>query len=320
MTRFVVCGETLIDLVQSDAVDGGSFSSTWLALSAGGPMNSAVALGKLGGDTHFLGRISRDAFGRQLRQHILEANVKLDLATESSQATSIAVVSLDELGVASYTFHFQDTANFGWQIDDLPELSSDDWLHIASLSCIVSPGAEVLLDWMREVRAGVSYDINVRPTVISDPDAYWSKVQPWLRAVGRRRGIVKASDEDIKFLAQAAGSGAAQEGSDPVELAGVWVEQYGLGLAVITLGPGGGVAIEPGRNMTRVPGFPTKVVDTVGAGDTFMAGFLDGWVKLELSLEASLERGAAAASIVCSRRGPQPPTSAEVDDLIAERT
>ncbi|HMI33101.1 MAG TPA: PfkB family carbohydrate kinase, partial [Propionibacteriaceae bacterium] len=269
---------------------------------------------------HFLGRLSKDAFGRQMRQHILEANVKLDLATESSQATSIAVVSLDEQGVASYTFHFNDTANFGWQIDDLPELSSDDWLHIASLSCIVSPGAEVLLDWMRDVEAGVSYDINVRPTVITDPDLYWSKVQPWLRVIGRRQGIVKASDEDIKFLAKAEASGAGQNGGDPVELAGTWVEQYGLGLAVITLGPGGGVAIEPGGNITRVPGFPTTVVDTVGAGDTFMAGFLDGWVKLRLGLEGALERGAAAASIVCSRRGAQPPTSAEVDDLIAERT
>jgi fructokinase len=319
MTRFVVCGEALIDLVQTDVGSADSFSSTWLALSAGGPMNSAVALGKLGANTHFLGRLSRDAFGRQLRQHILEANVKLDLATESSQATSIAVVSLDEHGVASYTFHFNDTANFGWQIDDLPELPGDDWLHIASLSCIVSPGAEVLLEWMRDVKSGVSYDINVRPTVITDPDVYWSKVQPWLRVVGRRQGIVKASDEDIKFLAKAEASGG-QDGGDPVEVAGAWVEQYGLGLAVITLGPGGGVAIEPGGNITRVPGFPTKVVDTVGAGDTFMAGFLDGWVKLEVGLEASLERGAAAASIVCSRRGAQPPTSAEVDDLIAERT
>ena len=320
MTRFVVCGEALIDLVQADVAMSNSFSSTWLALSAGGPMNSAVALGKLGADTHFLGRLSRDAFGRQLRQHILEANVNLDLATESSQATSIAVVSLDEQGVASYTFHFNDTANFGWQIDDLPELSSDDWLHIASLSCIVSPGAEVLLDWMRDVQASVSYDINVRPTVITDPDVYWSKVQPWLRVVGRRQGIVKASDEDIKILAKAEASGGGQSGSDPVEVAGTWVEQYGLGLAVITLGPGGGVAIEPGGNITRVPGFPTTVVDTVGAGDTFMAGFLDGWVKLHLGLGGALERGAAAASIVCSRRGAQPPTSAEVDDLIAERT
>src|SRR4029450_10056055 len=319
MTRFVVCGETLIDLVQADA-ESDSFSSTWLALSAGGPMNSAVPLGELGADTHFLCRLHRDAFGRQLRQHILEANVKLDLATESSQATSIAVVSLDDQGVTSYTFHFHDTANFGWQVEDLPELSSNDWLHIASLSCIVRPGAEVLLDWMRDVRSGVSYDINVRPSVISDPDVYWGKVRPWLRLVGRRQGIVKASDEDIKFLAKAAASGAEPSGGDPVELAGTWVEQYGLGLAVITLGPGGGVALEPGGNITRVPGFPTTVVDTVGAGDTFMAGFLDGWVKLHLGLEASLERGAAAASIVCSRRGAQPPTSAEVDGLIAERT
>ena len=319
MTRFVVCGETLIDLVQSDAATSDSHSSTWLALSAGGPMNSAVALGKLGRDTHFLGRISRDAFGRQLRQHILEANVKLDLATESSQATSIAVVSLDEQGVASYTFHFNDTANFGWQVDDLPVLNSDDWLHIASLSCVVSPGAEVLLDWMHDVTAGISYDINVRPTVITDPDAYWSKVQPWLRMVGRRGGIVKASDEDIKFLAKAASSGAGESEADPVELAGRWVEQYGLGLGVITLGPGGGAAVEPGGNITRVPGFPAKVVDTVGAGDTFMAGFLDGYVKLQLGVEGSLERGAAAAAIVCSRRGAQPPTEAEVDDLIAEK-
>jgi fructokinase len=320
MTRFVVCGEALIDLVQADTTSNDSFSSAWLALSAGGPMNSAVALGKLGAATHFLGRLSRDTFGRQLRQHILEANVKLDLATESSQATSIAVVSLDEQGVASYTFHFNETANFGWQIDDLPELPSDDWLHIASLSCVVSPGAEVLLGWMREVQAGVSYDINVRPTVITDPDMYWAKVQPWLRVVGLRRGIVKASDEDIKFLGKAEASGAVQNGGDPAELAATWVEQYGLGMAVITLGPGGAVAIEQGGNVTRVPGFPTKVVDTVGAGDTFMAGFLDGWVKLRLGLEASLERGTAAASIVCSRRGAQPPTSAEVDDLIAERT
>ena len=319
----MVCGEALIDLVRPDTASRDSFSSTWLALSAGGPMNSAVALGKLGADTHFLGRLSRDAFGRQLRQHILEANVQLDLATESSQATSIAVVSLDEKGVASYTFHFNDTANFGWQIDDLPELNIDDWLHIASLSCVVSPGAEVLLDWMRGVKSGVSYDINVRPTVITDPDVYWTKVQPWLRVVGRRQGIVKASDEDINFLAKAAASGAGQgggeSGSDPVELAGRWVEEYGLGLVVITLGPGGGAAVEPGGNITRVPGFPTKVVDTVGAGDTFMAGFLDGYVKLQLGLAAALERGTAAASIVCSRRGPQPPTSAEVDDLIAEK-
>jgi fructokinase len=319
MTRFVVCGETLIDLVPSDSPPPEAFRSTWQALSAGGPMNSAVALGRLGADTHFLGRLSKDAFGRQLRSHILGANVQLDLATESSQATSIAVVSLDEEGVASYTFHFHDTANFGWQIDDLPQLEEGDWLHIASLSCVVSPGAEVLLEWMRQVTCGVSYDINVRPTVITDPEVYWGKVQPWLRVLGQRGGIVKASDADIAFLAEAPAVRAAAPGiSDPVELAGSWVEQYGLGLAVITLGPGGGVTVEPGGRTTRVAGYPTRVIDTVGAGDTFMAGFLDARVRLDRDLESSLRRASAAASIVCSRQGAQPPTSAEVDQLIAD--
>jgi fructokinase len=281
-------------------------------------MNSAVALGRLGADTHFLGRLSKDAFGRQLRTHILGANVQLDLATESSQATSIAVVSLDAEGVASYTFHFHDTANFGWQVDDLPQLDEDDWLHIASLSCVVSPGAEVLLEWMRGVRCGVSYDINVRPTVITDPETYWGKVQPWLRVLGQRGGIVKASDADIAFLAQASAVQTAAPGiSDPVELTASWVEQYGLGLGVITLGPGGGAAVEPGGKTTRVPGYPTKVIDTVGAGDTFMAGFLDARISLGVDLESCLRRAAAAASINCSRQGAQPPTSAEVDELIA---
>src|SRR5215210_6869416 len=311
MTRFVVCGETLIDLVPDDSVVSDAQRSTWLALSAGGPMNSAVALGRLGADTHFLGRLSKDAFGRQIRQHILGANVQLDLATESTQSTSIAVVSLDEAGMASYTFHFHDTANFGWQVDDLPALRDSDWLHIASLSCVVSPGAEVLLEWMRTVTCGVSYDVNVRPNVISDPMLYWRKVEPWLQVIGGHGGIVRASDEDINFLPN------DRSDNDPLAVAADWVRRYGLSLAVITLGSHGAVGIEADGKQTRVPGVPTDVVDTVGAGDTFMASFLDSRINRELPLDESLSRGVAAASIVCSRRGANPPTAAEVDDLVA---
>jgi fructokinase len=314
MTRFVVCGEALIDLAPaSDAAD--TFSSTWHAQSAGGPMNTAVALGRLGADVHFLGRLSRDSFGAQLRGHIQKSNVALDLSIESSQSTSIAVVSLDSAGVASYTFHFAGTANFDWQPEDLPVLDADDWLHIASLACVVRPGSEVLLDWTQTCRAGMSYDINVRPTVITDPKSYWEEVQPWLRVVGQHRGVVKASDADVAFLAKSDGDDA-----EPVDVLAGWVEQYGLQIGVLTLGAGGALAVDPDGRRTAVPGFPAKVVDTVGAGDTFMAGFLDGYLGRGQDVEASLARGAAAASIVCSRHGADPPTVPEVESVLTSRS
>lgn len=312
MTRFVVCGETLIDLVKDDGPSDDHFSSTWHALSAGGPMNSAVALGRLGADSHFLGRLSSDDFGRQLRRHIEAADVQLDLATTVDQSTSIAVVTLDEEGVASYAFHFTDTANFTWQTADLPPLKSDDWLHIASLACVVRPGSDVLLEWARTVDCPISYDINVRPTVIIDPAEYWARVEPWLAAVARTNGVVKASDVDLEFLAQ-----AINPGISPEDLATAWVDAYGLRFAVITRGEGGAVAVLPGGEQVAVPGYPTEVVDTVGAGDTFMAGFLDAHVRDPADLPAALRRGAAAASIVCSRQGAQPPTATEVDALVA---
>ncbi|MBO0810859.1 MAG: carbohydrate kinase [Microlunatus sp.] len=302
--RFVVCGETLIDLVPDESDPGDTFSSGWSALSAGSPMNTAVALAMLGADSHFLGRISTDAFGRQLRGHMEKAGVALDLAVTSDQVTSIAVVSLDERGKASYAFHFDQTANFGWQLDELPQLRPEDWMHVGSLALVVAPGAEVVLDWLRTVPAPVSIDVNVRSSVIDDPAEYWRRLEPWFKIIGPN-GVIKASDDDVRFLA-----------GDWRAAAERWLEDYDLGLVVITRGEDGASALTP-HGWTTVPGYPIELVDTVGAGDTFMAGFLDGHVRLGLDLEQSLMRGAAAAAIVCSRQGAQPPTPDEVAVLQA---
>lgn len=306
MRRIVVCGEALIDLVPAGGA-ADTRSSDWRALSAGGPMNSAIGLARLGVPVEFLGRLGDDAFATQLRGHLAASGVGTTLAIDAAQPTSLAVVSLDETGKASYTFHFAGTANFGWRAAELPVLGADDWLHIASLVTVVGPGDDDLLAWVRGGTGPFSIDVNVRPTVIPDLADYWARVEPWLVTVGERGGLVKGSDEDFELLA--AHSGLP---TDPAELVVALRERYGVRWAVVTRGAEGAVATGP-EGTVAVPGLPVALVDTIGAGDTFMAGLLDGLVVRGLPLVEALARGAKAAAIVCEREGADPPTISELD-------
>lgn len=303
--RILVCGEALIDLVPGAA--GDTRVSDWRALSAGGPMNTAVGLARLGAPVEFLGRLGDDAFGEQIRAHLEVNAVGTRLVVDAAQPTSLAVVSLDAAGNASYTFHFEGTANFGWEAADLPATGAGDWVHIASLVTVVGPGNVALLDWVRAGSGPLSLDVNVRPTVIPDMAAYWAVVEPWLRAVGARGGLVKGSDEDFEHLA--AHSGLP---TDPEALVAALRDRYGVAWAVLTRGAEGAVAAGP-DGVVAVGSPPVALVDTIGAGDTFMAGLLDGLVVRGLSLGAALGRGARAAALVCEREGADPPTAAEVD-------
>lgn len=305
--RFVVCGEALIDLMPEGASPSGE--SLWVARSGGGPMNTSAALAKLGQDTHFLGRLSTDTFGRQLTGHLESAGVELGLAVTTDDPTSVAVVSLDERGHASYTFHFDGTSNFNWQRDEFPPLETSDWLHFGSIGSVIGPGASAVLDFVRGTEASVSYDINVRPSCLPDRAQYFGLVTDLMTAVGGHGGIVKASDEDIAWL--------VDDDSDPLSYAEAWAAEYGLSMFIVTLGADGVVAVKPDGRQIRVPGIPIDVVDTVGAGDTFMAGFLSAYGQDPDDVEGALTRGAVAAAIVCTRKGAQPPSAAEVDAFLS---
>ncbi len=304
--RIVVCGEALIDLVPT-ATDGDTRASTWRALSAGGPLNSAIGLARLGVPTEFLGRLGNDAFAGQLRSHLEANGVSTSLTVDAAQSTSLAIVSLGEVGKASYTFHFGDTANFGWQPDELPTLADDDWLHVASLVTVIPPGDVPVLAWVRAGSGPMSLDVNVRPTVLPDLDEYWERLEPWLIAVGDRGGLLKGSDEDFALLAMASGLP-----DDPESLARELCARYGVRWAVITLGADGAVAHGP-EGTVRVASPAVRLADTIGAGDTFMAGLLDGLLMRGLPLADALRRGAHAAAMVCEREGADPPTAAELD-------
>ena len=189
-------------------------------------------------------------------------------------------------------------------------LAADDWLHFGSIGSVIAPGAQRILEFVSGTEAAISFDINVRPTTLPDRAQYFGLVSDLMTAVGRNQGIVKASDEDIAWL--------VDDDSDPLAFAGAWAEEYGLAMFIVTLGPDGAVAVKPDGRVIRVPGRSVEVVDTVGAGDTFMAGFLAAYSENPADLEGALRRGAAAAAIVCTRKGAHPPTAAEVDALLAQ--
>lgn len=309
MVNIVVCGEALIDLVPAEP-SASTRASTWRGLSAGGPMNTAIGLARLGSEVDFLGRLGDDAFADQLRAHLAANGVGGQLAVHTAEPTSLAIVSLDAAGKASYTFHFAGTANFGWRPDELPGLAPGTWLHIASLVTVVGPGDAVLREWVRAGSGPLSVDVNVRPTVITDPEAYWAKVEPWLEAVGARGGLVKGSDEDFAFLAEA---GDLPE--DPEALVVTLRDRYGLGGVVITRGPEG-ATVGDASGVVTVGTRPVTVVDTIGAGDTFMAGLLAAHVGQGLPLAESVRHGVEAARLVCEREGADPPTRAELDQAL----
>lgn len=297
-------GEALIDLIQESPRTAGT--SNWTGHCGGGPMNTAVALARLGQDVSFLGRVSGDAFGQQLRRHMSINGVQLDLAVPVDDPTTLAVVALDAEGKASYSFHTVGTTNFNWTADEFPQLGHDDWVHFGSIGAVLDPSFAVMEQFLDGLGNRMSFDLNVRPSVLNDPADYRRRISALLEPVGRNGGFAKASDEDLEWLCERRWSAT--------DYAQRLVNEHGLEVFLLTLGPQGACAIGPDGELCRVPGRSVELVDTVGAGDTFNAGFLSTYRGNNL-LEA-LTRGVGASALVCTRVGAQPPTSRELDEFL----
>jgi fructokinase len=215
----------------------------------------------------------------------------------ASTGTATAVVGPD--GSASYRFALDPS------LPDLPLPADLDALHVGSLASYLEPGAQVVAAAMGAARRRgilVSYDPNARPSLVADRHRYAAGVLRLAAAAD----VVKASAEDVAFV----GGGPRPDWPAP--------------LTVVTAGPAGYAARFAGT-WRDYPAVPTAVVDTIGAGDTFTAGLLDGLADAGLlspaalaaatppEVEPALLRAAVAAAITCSRRGAEPPTRAELD-------
>ena len=299
-----VTGEALIDLV----IDGDGCPRP---RPGGGPFNTARTIGRLGLAPAFLGRLSADSFGRQLRTRLDQDGVMLAVPQLADAPTTLAVVDLDAAGAPRYRFYLAGTSAGALEYPLLEAALPEGMtaLHAGSLALVMEPIATSIERLVTtDLPAGplVMIDPNCRPGAITDRSAYQAR----LARILRRADVVKVSMEDLGYL---------YPGTAARDAATTLLGQ-GAQLVLVTDGPRPARAFLPGQELSvDVPA--VQVVDTIGAGDAFGGAFLAWWAGNKLTkadlqrpgpVRRALEAAAEVASLTCTRAGAEPPWLAEV--------
>src|SRR5690606_11318623 len=253
--------------------------------------------------------VADDAHGAAVRAWLDDSAVTLAPGSTGADRTSVATAHLDAHGAATYEFDLE------WRVP--PGTTADAGtlaVHTGSIAAVLEPGASDVRALVATARdtATVTYDPNARPALMGDPADARSRIE----ALVALADVVKVSDEDVAWLVP---------GADPVAVARDWLA-LGPALVVVTLGGEGAVAVAAAGEQ-RVTAPRVEVVDTVGAGDSFMGALLDGLWDAGLlgadrrdalraidaaTLAGLLERCVAVAAITVSRAGANPPRRAEL--------
>jgi fructokinase len=294
----LIVGESVID-VRGDGAHS-------VRTVGGGPLNIAVAASRLGTPTTLLTDLGDDDDAVLAATHLVESGVTVHATRAGS--TSVASYRIAADGSAEYEF------NIEWRLD--PELIIErptvNVLHVGSLGIFLDPGAlavSALIDAAGD--AIVSVDPNIRPGLLSNFEVARARFE----RVCERADVVKLSDEDASWLFP----------DRPIDAVLEYLLHAGAELVVITKGASGAILATP-TSRRSVRAVAAAVVDTIGAGDTFMGALIHqlcatGVTRRELpsilSAADLTELGAfaaAAASITVSRQGADPPWS---DELVA---
>ncbi len=307
-------GELLIDFASKETDAAGY--PTMKANPGGAPGNFLAALNAYGAKTAFLGKVGNDAFGSMLIKTISDAGIETKgIISDDDVFTTLAFVTFSPDGDRSFSFARKPGADTRLLFEELDLSLIDDAkiFHFGTLSLTDEPvrtTTQKAVAYAREHGKMITFDPNLRPPLWSSAEAAREQI---LWGLGNA-DIVKISDEEVEFL-----WGTINE----KEAAEKLIKEYGVRLAMITLGPKGAyLATQNASAMAFCPS--VKPIDTTGAGDIFGGSAISQVLKIGKEPEALADDelkligsyACAAASLSTEQQGGIP-SIPSVDKVLA---
>ena len=303
----LVCGEALVDVFVGERTEAGWALDARLGGSA---FNVAIGLARLERPVALLTGVSGDVFGVRIAEALAENGVDTRALKRTDAPTTLALVSTRADGSPDFAFRGEGAADRLVTEADCPDPAGYEALVFGCFSILTEPTGDSFLTLARAAsgRIPIVFDPNVRLGVEPDVARWRARIADFVALAD----VVKASADDLEAL-----------GHPSLEDAVKGLFAGRAKLVIVTEGGQGARVFLRGDTVT-VPAPPTTVVDTVGAGDTFLAGMLAGLAeqqRLSVAGLAALDRSdaqaiasfaAEVAAHTCARRGADPPTRSDL--------
>jgi 2-dehydro-3-deoxygluconokinase len=291
-------------------------ATTFQRYVAGAEANVAVGLARLGHRVAYVGRVGADGFGLAITRALRGEGLDIQhLAAVEGARTGVVFRERRALGPMDVVYHRAGSAGSTLSVEDIERAAGDGlfeagWLHLTGITPALSDTARAATtrarDLARAAGATISFDINLRRRLWSESEA-----AAVLRDLATGVDVVLGGPDELALLA------AADPGTEPAELVAS-IARLGPRTVIAKLGSDGALGFESGGEAVHEPGVAVPlVVDPVGAGDAFCAGFIAG--RLDgVDLGTALRIGNACGALAVAASGDQAglPDRAELARLL----
>ena len=268
----------------------------------GAPGNFLAALNAYGKKTAFLGKVGNDTFGHLLLGTLNGAGIETKgIVVDDSVFTTLAFVTFDENGDRSFSFARKPGADtqLTWEEIDKSLIDDARVFHFGTLSLTDEPvrtATRKAVAYAKEKGKLITCDPNLRKPLWPSEDAAKEQMLWSLR----QADVVKISDNEVEFLWNC----TPEEGADKL------LNEFGVSLAMVTLGPDG-CLLKTKHAAFRAACPKVHPIDTTGAGDIFGGSAVSRLLELEKPIDALTEAdlayigsfAAAAASLSTEASG-----------------